>query len=172
MRRRDLLYGRCDRCEAVTQAPPLFPHSFQTDPHGNDGFGFMVWLVNGLKEGFSLQERGRHQEADVLMGEAIWPVRPHGPQTHGGKGYRPHCLSHPVGQGVCVPCEGCCIFRALSVALLKRSFLRAEAAGRILLPVSLGCLTLYLVLMVNLFQSFFQERARVWIRFALSHPEA
>ena len=56
-------------------------------------FGLMVWLVNGLKEGFSLQERGRHQEADVLIGEAIRPVHPHGPQSRGGKGDRPHCLS-------------------------------------------------------------------------------
>ena len=31
-------------------------------------FGFMVWLVNGLKEGFRRQEQGRYQEADVLIG--------------------------------------------------------------------------------------------------------
>ena len=43
---------------------------------------------------------------------------------------------------------------ALSVALLKRSFPHTEAAGRI---VSLGPLTMCLVLMVNLSQPFYQD---------------
>ena len=69
-------------------------------------------LAGGWAQGgFSRQERGRYQEVDVLIGVAMWPVRPHGPQPHEGEGDRPHCLSQPVGERVYVPCEGRCIFQ-------------------------------------------------------------
>ena len=79
--------GRRDRCQAVTCLLSFLAVSRQI-PMGLMCFGLMVWLVNGLKEGFSLQEQGRHQEADVLIGEA------NGQSIHvGGKGVCPHCLS-------------------------------------------------------------------------------
>ena len=79
-RRRDLLYGRRDRCQAVTCLLSFFAVSRQI-PIGLMCFGLMVWLVNALKKGFSRQERRRHQDADVLIGQAIRPVHPHGPQS-------------------------------------------------------------------------------------------
>ena len=53
--------------------------------------------------GLQSARAGHYQEADVLIGVAMWPV----------------VLSQPVGQRVDVPCEGSCIFSTLSVALLK-----------------------------------------------------
>ena len=53
--------------------------------------------------GLQSARAGHYQEADVLIGVAMWPV----------------VLSQPVGQRVDVPCEGSCIFSTLSVALLE-----------------------------------------------------
>ena len=78
---------------------------------------------------------GRCQEADVLIGVAMCPVRPHGPQPHEGEGDHPHFLRQPVGERVCVPCEGCCIFQR---PLGRFTELVACTRGRVLLPFALG----------------------------------